>query len=80
VTDRESFDDIERSLLFHGWCAYCRSPLIPGPRGGAAQNFYCVNRDDCHAGFNLTFHNGQLIFAEAIGQVADSTYTMYAKQ
>jgi|SoiMethySBSTD1v2_1073268.scaffolds.fasta_scaffold208679_3 hypothetical protein len=66
-----------RGLLANGWCPACGSHLIPGPRGGAAQNFYCINRDDCRAGFNLTFYGGQLVFAEPIGEVADSTYAMY---
>jgi hypothetical protein len=71
-------DDKDRGLLANGWCCDCGSTLIPGPRGGAAQNFYCINRDDCRVGFNLTFHDGQLIFSQRIGPVADDTYKMYA--
>jgi hypothetical protein len=66
------------SSLSIGFCPDCSSPLLPGPRGGAAQNFYCTNRETCRAGFNLTFHNGLLVIAQRIGEVADETYAMYA--
>jgi hypothetical protein len=69
----------DESLLSIGFCPDCSSPLLPGPRGGAAQNFYCTNRDNCRAGFNLTFHNGLLVFAQRIGEVARETYAMYVE-
>ena len=75
----DELDPIERSMLANGWCPDCGRELLPGPRGGAAQNFYCVNREDCREGFNLTFIGGKLIFAERIGAVDDKDYAMYAR-
>ena len=68
----------DRALLANGWCGDCGRELMPGPRGGAAQNFYCINRDDCRQGFNLTFMHGKLVIAERIGEVDDERFTMYA--
>jgi hypothetical protein len=59
-------------------CADCGHVLIEGPCGGAAQNWYCSNRDDCRVGFNLTFWAGALLLAQRIGKVADETFAMYA--
>lgn len=68
-----------KALLANGWCADCGRELMPGPKGGAAQNFYCVNRDDCRQGFNLTFWQGKLAIAQRIGEVSDDAYKMYVK-
>lgn len=54
--------------------------MIEGPRGGAAQNFYCTDRDRCRAGFNLTFFASTLLLHQDIGEVADDTYAMYAEK
>ena len=70
----------DRGLLAGRWCAACGRELLPGPRGGAAQNFYCTNRTDCRQGYNLTFVGEQLAFAERIGEVDDARYAMYAGQ
>jgi hypothetical protein len=80
VTDAADLDTIDRGLLSNGWCCDCGSELLPGPRGGAAQNFYCINRDDCRAGFNLTFHSGVLVFAQRIGEVDDARFAMWQKK
>ena len=61
-------------------CPLCESELIPGPMGGAAQNFYCSNRETCRQGYNLTFARGQLMFAQHIGPVPDRTFAMYAEK
>ena len=74
----EELTDKERGLLANGWCADCGGILVPGPRGGLAQNFYCSNRDDCRAGFNLTFAAGELVFAERIGEIDDARFKLYA--
>jgi len=50
----------EHILLSNRCCADCEGPLVPGPMGGASQNFHC---DDCGALFNLTF---MLVFAQRI--------------
>ena len=59
-------------------CQRCGAEMIPGPRGGAAQNFYCTNRVDCRLGENLTIWQGTVVLRESIGQVSDETYAMYA--
>jgi hypothetical protein len=74
----DDFDSIDRSMLQNGWCPDCAADLLPGPRGGAAQNFYCSNRDGCRAGFNLTFKFGRLLMAERIGEVDDERFAIYA--
>jgi hypothetical protein len=79
MNDVIELDATKRALLLNGWCAACGSGLTPGPRGGAAQNFYCTNRDDCRAGFNLTIWQGALAFAESIGEVDDKRYALYVK-
>lgn len=61
-------------------CSACGWPTIPGPRGGAAQNFYCVNRDTCRQGFNVTIHQGREIWRQDIGEVDDQHYSMYRSQ
>lgn len=58
-------------------CKHCGAEMIPGPRGGAAQNFYCTNRITCRRGENLTIWQGQVVMAQPIGEVADNTYAMY---
>lgn len=74
----DDLDHAERGILANGRCPDCGDDLMPGPRGGAAQNFYCSNRDTCRQGYNLTFVDGKLAFAERIGEVDDARYTMYA--
>ena len=69
---------VERGLLSIGWCPDCGRELLPGPKGGAAQNFYCINRHDCRTGYNLTFVDGRLMIAERIGEVDDERFAMYA--
>ena len=71
---------IALDMLSQRQCAACGGALLPGPRGGAAQNFYCANRDDCRQGFNLTFWRGELVFAQPIGEVDDQLYALYLKQ
>jgi len=60
-------------------CQHCGANMIPGPRGDAAQNFYCTNRTDCRQGENLTIWRGSVVMAEQIGEVADEAYEMYAE-
>jgi hypothetical protein len=53
--------------------------MIPGPRGGLAQNFYCTDRVRCRQGFNLTIINGNdLGFRQDIGEVDDERFAMYS--
>jgi hypothetical protein len=59
-------------------CFDCGAQLIPGPRGGAAQNYYCSNRYSCRQGFNLTIFNGDVLRTERIGEVDDDRYDLYA--
>jgi hypothetical protein len=79
MIDREPLDKRDRALLATGWCCDCGGELLPGPRGGLAQNFYCANRSDCRHGFNLTFVDGQLLIADRIGEVDDERFAMYAR-
>jgi hypothetical protein len=72
-------NDRDMVLLAKKTCPHCLSKLMPGPRGGAAQNFYCTNRVRCRDGYNLTFHDNRLIWAQAIGSVSDETYLMYER-
>ena len=59
-------------------CPRCGAEMIAGPRGGAAQNFYCTDRDDCRQGFNLTIlWNGDQVFRQDIGEIDDQRYAMY---
>lgn len=74
----EDFDTKQRAALSAGRCSDCGRALIGGPRGGAAQNFYCTGREECRAGFNLTFFDGQLVFAQRIGEVDDERFKLYA--
>ena len=79
----DSFD-IERGSngfrdLQRGLCPDCQAELKAGPRGGAAQNFYCSDREHCRLGFNLTLWQGQLLIAQRIGEVADTNYEMYTR-
>lgn len=66
-------------LLARRICPECGNDLVFGPRGGAAMNFYCSERDDCRLGYSLTFVDGLLVFAERIGEVDDARFAMYAK-
>lgn len=59
-------------------CPRCTAEMIPGPRGGAAQNWYCTDRTDCRQGFNLTIWNGDLVMKQDIGEVDDERYEMYS--
>jgi hypothetical protein len=79
MRDHEELGPIDRGLLANGWCADCGKRLIQGPRGGAAQNFYCIGRETCRQGFNLTFHGNQLVFSERIGEVDDERFAMYSQ-
>jgi hypothetical protein len=60
-------------------CMHCGAEMIPGPRGGAAQNFYCTDRVGCRQGFNLTIWNGDLVMRQDIGEVDDERYAMYSQ-
>ena len=71
--------DRDRVLLHNGYCCDCGGHLVPGPRDGAAQNFYCNNREDCRAGFSLTFASGHLVDCERIGEVDDEQYRLCAR-
>lgn len=77
MTDDE-LGDSQRSMLANGWCPDCGTGLLPGPRGGAAQNFYCMERERCREGYNLTFHSGKLVFAQRIGEIDDARFRLYA--
>lgn len=59
-------------------CPNCGWWMVAGPRGGAAQNFYCANRMNCRQGFNLTIFNGQIVARQDIGEVDDERFAMYA--
>lgn len=58
-------------------CLRCGAEMIAGPRGGAAQNWYCTDRINCRQGFNLTIRGGDLLFRQNIGEVDDERYAMY---
>jgi len=75
----DELGDTQRMMLANGWCPDCGAGLLPGPRGGAAQNFYCSERTTCREGFNLTFHSGKLAFAQRIGEVDDERFKLYAR-
>jgi hypothetical protein len=59
-------------------CSHCGAEMIAGPRGGAAQNFYCTNREGCRQGENLLILDGKVWWAEFIGEVDDERFAMYA--
>lgn len=61
-------------------CPDCGSLLLPGPKGGVAQNFYCTDREACREGFNVTIWQGQLLAWERIGEVDDQRFALYAKE
>jgi hypothetical protein len=61
-------------------CPRCRALLMPGPRGGSAQNFYCYNRASCRQGFNLVVRDGVIVWRQDIGEVDDERFRMYAVQ
>jgi hypothetical protein len=61
-------------------CFHCGAELMPGPRGGASQNFYCTERTICRRGFNLTIWNGDLLFRQDIGEIDDQRFAMYTKR
>ena len=75
-----SIDSIDRALLANRRCCDCGLALVAGPRGGAAQNFYCTERSECRQGFNLTFFDNRLVFAGRIGEVDDERFAMYAPE
>jgi hypothetical protein len=67
----------EFGRLGEGHCPDCDCRIFrPGPRGGAAQNFECVN---CPARFNITFASAlaqkfnvpHLVFAQRIPSEKD---------
>jgi hypothetical protein len=74
-----SNDSYDINLLQHYLCADCRNALLPGPRGGMAQNFYCRERVTCGSSFNLTFQGGDLVFHHRIERPDDELYETYAK-
>ena len=76
----DRLDEVDRGALANLWCPDCGGRLIAGPRGGAAQNFYCSNRISCRQGFSLTFVDGKLAFAERIGDVDNERFAMYAER
>ena len=55
-------------------CPSCGGPLIPGPRGGASQNFYCTA---CHEGWNLHGIDYGILGLERIGKVDDALIEFY---
>lgn len=57
----------------------CGADMIPGPRGGAAQNFYCTDRVRCRLGWNLTIYYGEIVMGHPI-EVDEEAYRMYAAQ
>ena len=61
----KAFTDLQRGL-----CPDCQTELMPGPRGGAAQNFYCTDREHCRLGFSRTLWQGGLV----IGQHASAKW------
>jgi hypothetical protein len=76
----KDFSEKQMNILLQKKCPDCDAKLMPGPRGGAAQNFYCTNRPECGQGYNLTFGMGPiLIFAQRIGKVDHQTYLMYER-
>ncbi len=77
---RDELDTLDHAQLLNEWCCDCGSTLLPGPCGGASQNFYCINRTDCRQGFNLCVIAGKMVFAERIGEVDDERFAMYQKK
>jgi hypothetical protein len=75
----DDLDAVDQALLANHSCCDCGHMLIEGPCGGAAQNFYCTNRSECRAGFNLTFLGDRLVFSQRIGEVSDERWQMYSK-
>jgi hypothetical protein len=71
-SDSKAFRDLRRGL-----CPACQAELVPGSKGGAAQNFFCTDRELCRSGFNLTLWQGTLVVADEIGEVSDDVYAMY---
>jgi hypothetical protein len=67
----------KHALLSQNICPCCGSKLIDGPRGGAAQNLYCSERTRCRQGFNVTSHDGVVIWSQDIGEVDDERYALY---
>lgn len=74
----EMKSDRDLRLLARHLCPACARPLVAGPRGGAAQNFYCSDRDLCRLGYNLTFYGGKLLFAQRLGEIEDERFALYA--
>lgn len=74
----DDIDAVGKRKLAVRRCADCGFALVAGPRGGAAQNFFCSERAECRQGFNLTFFDGTLVFAERIGEVDDDLFKLYA--
>lgn len=59
------------------FCPRCGTPLMPGPRGGLARNYYCRDRAECRNGFNLTILQDQIVIISVIGFVEDDVFEMY---
>lgn len=61
-------------------CPACGAEMIDGPRGGAAQNFYCTDRERCRQGFNLTIYQSRVLWRQNIGEIDDERFAMYDNQ
>lgn len=64
----------ELETLRRSECLDCGHKLIPGPRGGASQNFYC---DGCGHGFNLHGIDHGVMGWEPLGLVAPELIALY---
>ena len=72
-------DTVRVTPTIHVRCQ-CGADMIRGPRGGAAQNFYCTDRVTCRQGWNLTIREDcQIVFPQPIGEIDDARYGMYAE-
>jgi len=57
--EREDLTDYERHVIHQAnKCPDCGGGLLPGPRGGSAQNFCCAV---CHSEFNVTVIAGAVL-------------------
>ena len=59
-------------------CERCDAPMIPGPQGGSAQNYYCSNRSGCGAAKNIAMYRGEIIFEHDIMRPDNELFDMYA--
>lgn len=59
-------DEGDRTLIENGICPLCsHRGFRLGPRGGLAQNIYCMG---CNEGFNVIGRGFDIMFAERIGK------------